>query len=1326
MDPIAIVGIALDFPGSTRVDEFWETICSGAVRISRFSDEALLRRDPRAAIALARDDYVPVEGLTGREWLFDEEFFNFSAREASDADPQLRCALQIAYHALEDAACDSARFDGVIGVFFSSGTGRYAPRVGAESEYFAPGLDGLIANEPDHIPTTISYKLGLRGPSLNIRTACSGSLVAVHYACQSLLNGESDIALAGGVHFRGSVVPGYFHSESGILSPTGECRPFERRANGTVPGNGCGAVALMRLDDARRSGRAIWGLVRSTAVNNDGSAKVGYTAPSVSGQIEVIRAAQRRAGVKPNVVGYVETHGTGTSIGDAIELAALRDVFGSADAHECAIGATKANIGHLGAAAGIASLIKTVLALHHRVIPPIAAFDGPAEVGPKNGFVFPREARSWWPTSPAPLAGVSSFGIGGTNAHVVLQASTDSLFVKSDGGPQIFLLSGRTTVATRALARDIGADLVKRSDEELGRAARILALGRRRLKVRTFAIGETARAIARSLGELDTERLHEQGDRSPRIALLLPGQGNAYPGLAAALSGRFQGFRNTIEQGCGQIQELMRIDARALALRQEALPDPSLSAAAVWQPVSFLVSYAIARYLQELGVEPVALIGHSLGEYVAATLAGVFSLEDALRVVCARARLHDRTAPGGMIAVSAEPDVVEALLGSRGCIAAVNGDRHVTIAARHEDLSGIRTELDRASLRWTELKVDRAFHSPTCDSVLDDLRGALKSVELRAPKLPIASTVTGDWMTMEEAVSIDYWVAQMRKPVQFGPALRRLTKKRVDLCVETGPGKSLTRLCELASGFQAKLVACWSEPGEQEQAAFLSALGSLWAVGVDVQWELVPMAGGPHVRLPHYPFEGVKRVRRTGGAAAAHPPMQPQCYVERWEKIELHDGEGLPNDPPPTVVVRAGDIGEDQRRWSTAVNAWVALFERLSSPSGPFRVVLDTGDISGDTGPTARVITAARALNSMRVETPELVVVTRGAYSVTAGETPVPSQAAVAAALRVIAQELDQVKVCHIDLPSTDVDRLADRVGQLPAATEAGWSVALRDGIYGNRVRAVNAPTQLANTIIRSGGRYLVVGGLSAQGLAIARWLAQERQARLILIEPSGIDLDARAIVAQLVDAGATVELVEQWTSAAALSRARYAELLSRVGRLDGLFYASRLYSAREGVPVERTEAGDLEAQFDLKPRMLEALAEGMPECDIGFVVICSSLSTLLGGVGHATYAAANSALAAVALDRGRRTLSRWITIDWDAWRVESIGQVSSQLATVALDPAVAMSLLENALASDQQRVAIATDLHARMHTWVASLKQDPNDLSPVSRTQDVAAGPPE
>ena len=884
---IAVIGMAGRFPRARNVEELWRNL-DQAVECITFFERAELEAAGLPPATLDNPLFVGAGGVVDDlEW-FDAGFFGFSPREAEITDPQQRLFLECAWEALENAGYDPDTYHGAIGVYAGAGMSAYLLNVYSSSrEMQSIGhFRMMLGNDKDYLPTWASYKLNLRGPSINANTACSTSLVTVHLACQSLLNGECDIALAGGSRIRPET--GYFYQQGGILSPDGHCRAFDSRAGGTVGGNGVALVVLKRLADALADGDTIHAVILGSAINNDGSQKAGFTAPSVDGQTKVIAEALSVSGVDPATITYIETHGTGTELGDPVEIEALTHAF---RAHTdlrgyCAIGAVKSNIGHLDTVAGVAGLIKTVLALERRRIPASLHFQEPNPAIDFAGspFFVNAESRDWEANGAPRRAGVSAFGIGGTNAHAILEEAPEP----EPSGPsrdwQLLILSARSASALDRMTENLIGHLEERPEMPLpdfADAAHTLQVGRKAFNHRRMLVASGHRDAVATLRDLDPNRVltHAYDGRHRPVVLMFPGGGAQYAGMGADLYRSEPVFRREIETCARLLERHVSFDIRELLF---AMPgeeaEPLLRRTSYALPALFAVEYATARLWMEWGIRPQAMIGHSLGEYVAACIAGTIRLEDALAIVALRGRLFEELPSGAMLGVPLTEEAAAPYRDDRISIAALNTPSHCVFSGDAEAIDALAERLERDGIEATRLHIDVAAHSAMVEPLLERFQAFVRTIELSAPSIPFLSNVTGTWMTPADATDPTYWGRHLRQTVRFADGLSELFADRDRIFLEVGPGRTLGLLAARHPKKDARhlLLSSLRHPQDRgSDVAFLqSALGRLWLAGVRPDWDAFHAAERRRrVPLPTYPFERqrywIEAVRSTRAASPA-------------------------------------------------------------------------------------------------------------------------------------------------------------------------------------------------------------------------------------------------------------------------------------------------------------------------------------------------------------------------------------------------------------------------------------------------------------------------
>jgi acyl transferase domain-containing protein len=1169
IEPIAIVGLAARLPGAADVHEFWRNLVDGVESVTELSREEQLARGVTPEEV---DDpgWVHKAPLVDGYDRFDAGLFGMTDREAEVTDPQHRLFLESCYTALQDAGYDPARYDGSIGVYAGTGGNTYLhkyvlrnKRVGGNPHH---SISLATSNSPNYVATNVSYRLDLRGPSMTVHTACSTSLVAFHLACEALRNGECDMALAGGVNIE---LPhaGYLGMD-GFTSPDGRCRPFDAEANGTVWGSGVGVTLLKRLSEAVADGDHIRAVVLGNAVNNDGAGKVGFTAPSVDGQTEAVAQAVAMAGVDPRSITYVEAHGTGTAMGDPIEVAALAAVYAE-DTDErgwCGIGSVKSNIGHLSQPSGIVSVIKTVLAMEHGLIPPTINYETP---NPAIDFAdtpfYVANTLTKWDTDGMPRrAGVSSFGIGGTNAHVVLEEAPAAYRADRRVPPaHLLTVSARTGTALEAAVERLAEHLAGNPDggaAHLADVAHTLRVGRQQYAHRAAVV---ATDLPDAVAALRTKRRRQAGvadGPAPRVGFLFSGQGSQYAGMGAQLYAEEPGYAAVVDECAELLRDELGLDLRDLILGRDPDAAGKLLQTRHTQPALFVVEYALATHWQRSGVRPAAMVGHSIGEYVAATVAGVFDLPDALRVVAARGRLMQSLPAGAMLAVPLDESVVAGLLPEGVSIATVNGPGTCVVAGEPDAVAAFAETLKSTrKVKCKPLRTSHAFHSPMTEPILAEFTALMAAVPLRAPKIPFLSNVTGTWITDAQATDPAYWAAHLRRPVRFGDCVAALLAEGAWALVECGPGRQLANLArmQVAKGTpeQRALVPLGSLPGPGEPggdlAALLTTAGALWCAGVGVRTGSAPAAR--RVPLPTYPFERRRHwvdpdpVEQAAAAPAETGPRAlPEWFaVPVWRQAAPAPAAAAPGrclllaDGPrgaalaavlraagtDVVEVRAGDAFAATDTGYALRPGARADHDALVAALGddlPGRIVHAFALDGEPTGTDVAAALAAQdrgffdALHLVQAlagagRTAEdaalaLDLVTAGISDVTGADLTRPEHATLAGLARVLPAELPglSVRLLDADPAATGSDAL---VAELRRPTDPEHrEVALR-GVrrWVGGYEQVTVDAEAGPGALREGGRYVVTGGLGGIGITLAEDFARRARAKLVLLSRSGL-----------------------------------------------------------------------------------------------------------------------------------------------------------------------------------------------------------------------------
>lgn len=1165
---VAVIGMAGRFPGAPDLERFWRNLRNGVESIRDFTPEELTQAGVTDEM-LADRSYIRRGTSLDKVEEFDAAFFGYSASDAALTDPQQRLFLECAWEAMESAGYDSKSYRGAVGVFGGSNVNEYVLRNIAPNHADFDDLSVVVGLDKDYLTTRVSYKLDLHGPSVVVQSACSTSLVAIHYGVDALMSGQCDMALAGGVSVQVPQTDGYYFRDGGIRSPDGHCRPFDEAAQGTVFGSGCGVVLLKRLADALRDGDHVLAVIKGSAVNNDGAAKVGYTAPSVDGQSQVVAEALSVAEVDPASIAFVEGHGTATPMGDPIEVAALSRAFAlpASARGTCLLGSVKGNLGHLNTAAGVAAVIKTVLALQHREIPPTLHFRSPNPKLALDSTPFRvNAALTPWSSEGRPRrATVSGFGVGGTNACIVFEEAPELPASGSSRAVQILPLSARTSSALDSMTARLADFVSANPSVNLADASYTLALGRRPMARRRVIVAAGASALVDALAAKDRTRIvtGESAAKARSVVFMFTGQGSQYVNMGRGLYESESVFRDAVDRGAEVLRPALGLDLRDVLYPRDGQSDEAtarLTATALAQPALFVIEYAMAQLVMSWGVTPAAMIGHSIGEYVAACLAGVFSFEDALTLVALRGRLMNALPAGSMLAVPLPLAEVEADITPEISVAALNAPALTVLSGPHAAIDALEARLKERGTPGRRLHTSHAFHSAMMDPILPEFTAAVAAVRRKAPTIPYLSNLSGTWITDAEVLDPTYWANHLRGAVRFSDGLTELLKTDDRVFLELGPGETLATLARRRSDRQASHVMVSSIRAPRDPIGDLDrvlvAVGELWAAGVDVDWTAY-FAGERRRRipLPTYPFERKRHwidPPKPGAVTASRPRRAPKTArrgFDDWFSVPVWTSAALLPDRAagavasgPWLVLGDDDgfgrgLEEELVRLGQDVIAvrvgaqptggdrtYVVRPDRPEDYAGlltalrgagrwPRHIVHAWGTAGGAVGSKTRdefysLLALAQALGTVGSEQPvRLSVITAGALDVIGGDASRPERATVLGPVRTIPLEYGHVACQLIDVVAgADLSRTARAVVREITARTADLIVAYRDG---RRWVQSYQPVRLTQVPerphLRPGGAYLVTGGWGGLGLAIAEHLARTAQAKLALVGRSGL-----------------------------------------------------------------------------------------------------------------------------------------------------------------------------------------------------------------------------
>ena len=1391
---VAIIGMSGRFPGANNLDEFWKNLRAGVESITSFSEKELIASGVDPA-ALENPSFVPAGSVIEDIELFDAPFFGFSPREAESLDPQQRIFLETAWHALEDAGYDPETYPGLIGVYAGSAMSSYLDYLQSNPAFMSllGYLQVYIGNDKDYLTTRTSYKLNLRGPSFSVQTACSTSLLAVAVASEELLRHQCDMALAGGVCVRVPQKTGYYFEPGGIFSPDGHCRVFDERAQGVVFGSGVGVVVLKRLVDAIADGDPVYAVVKGWAVNNDGSAKASFAAPSLQGQADVITRAQKRAGTGPQTITYVETHGTGTALGDPIEIAALTQAFRARTKRKnfCAIGSVKTNVGHLDPAAGVASLIKTVLALRHKQIPASLNCDVP---NPNIDFVnspFRVNTKlSEWKVSHGPRrAGVSAFGIGGTNVHLVLEEASTPENVESCRPQQLLVVSARSGSALETSVLNLVDHLGKNGGLSSADLAYTLQVGRRAFNHRCALVYQDIDDLVKVLKAKDPQRLltTTQAPRQRSVAFMFSGQGSQYVNMALGLYHAEPTFRANLDLCLELLKPHTTGDLRGLLYpaAEHAEMSPSLLAQTQnAQPALFAIEYSLAQLWMEWGIPPDAMIGHSIGEYVAACLAGVFSLEDALALVAERGRLMQELPGGAMLAVPLSEPELQPFLEEKVELAATNEPSLCVVSGPTAAIEQLQSRLSGEGFDCRRLHTSHAFHSGMMDPILEPFTARVAQVTLSEPRIPYISNVTGDWISADEATSPEYWTRHLRRPVRFAEGLRLLLQEQDRILLEVGPGQSLSTFARRHPNKAAGHLVLSSLRHPQERHAdtafLLNSLARFWLSGAHINWPAFHGHEHRHrIHLPVYPFERQRYWAELPGSADSvstvvlkEPDIADWFYVPSWyyaispepdglvgkawcwlvfeddcgvgrhivnrlrseghDVITVRGGEGYAKTGPHDYVIEPSqhqhytallsDLRDLQKIPDKIVHLWsIEPTDADKSGQEAFEDLTDVGFYS--------LLNIAQALIKLRISKPvQIAAASSNMHLVTGEEQLCPAKATLLGACKSIPQEYPNIMCRNVDVvvQAGDDRTIAQSAAELIAELSEDGTYPVVAYRGGQRWVQTFEPLRLEESpetisALRESGVYLITGGLGSIGLTLAEYLARAAQAKLVLLGRSNFpakqdwnewlqahdteDETSTRIrrLQEIEDLGSEILIIRADVADASQMQDALERTRAQFGSLHGVIHGAGNITANAFFAIDQADHDLCERQFQAKVRGVIVLEQVLRNTDLDFVVLLSSVSSVLAGLGYVAYAAGNIFMDACAHKCNQTSGVPWISINWDTWEFRKASSTEADPANLAMSPEEGVEAFHRILSSAllPQVVVSTGDLRARIEQWV-------------------------
>lgn len=1250
---IAVVGMAGRFPQAENIQALWEALCEKKNLASRFSATDLAKAGVSRATS-SKPNYVPVRAALSDADCFDFAFFGYSPHEAKLLDPQHRIFLECSWSVLEDAGYAPDKITFPVGVFAGASPCTYLNSLGLKLSDLNDGLLAQIGTQADFLSTRVSYKLGLTGPSMTVQTGCSTSLVAVHLAVQSLLARECDMALAGGSSIRFPQQSGYLYEQGGVYSPDGLCRAFDEQAGGVFSGNGVAIVALKRFEDAVRDGDPIRAVILATAVNNDGKEKIGFTAPSETGQSQGLAMALQLAGISAEKIGFVEAHGTGTLLGDPIEVGALKKAFRAQTDKKsfCALGSVKSNLGHLDAASGVTGLIKACLALENKKIPATLNFNrANPQLGLDESPFYVNSETIDWPESQAKFALVNSFGIGGTNAHVVLQShdEVNVLTGKRDFFGKHFLpLSAKTKTSLDLMA----AGFENLSSRKLEDQCHTLQTARSVFAQRSVLL---LHSQVNSVGS----RLTGSTNVNRKICFMFPGGGAQYFPMGAELYDSNPAYKHNIDTCANLILQRTNTDIRKFLFGPTfdlSKPQPELYGFGVSFACLFATEFAMAQTLMSVGIEPEGgMIGHSLGEYIAATLAGVFDLKDALDLVVTRGELFAKCASGAMLSVRCSEKTVNLIgLPDGASVSARNAPELLTVSGPLHVIEETESKLTLAGLECRRVPLQVPAHCNLLDPVLPAYAEAVLKAAPKSPRRPMISNLTGTWLTPEQATSVDYWVQQMRQPVNFALGLETLTKLPVAL-LEVGPGRVLSGLARANSQVMSQAEPIVTMRAENEAGSdnhfVASAVAKLWICGASIDW-LKISGSSRRVSAPGYRFDRTRLMPE--GRVKTSTELENWFYTVSWRHHPLASVAPL----IITDCVVAGAATSPEIRTSLT-----KMGVTLHSQDEECSTFIYFPEVSSDILENTKSVLTLRDILKSKPYKRVLVFVPC---------IDKPEMAPFVSAAKVLPQEDTDLSITLLKYSSDSIDMALSIALSSYAIRDARVVSVCADGLYIPEFAPMPLHSGLKNLrVLRENGCYLITGGLGTVGLHLAHHLSTKYKARVALVSRREDHSSVSEKILECEAGGGRIFLVTADTSNRAQMEAAFEKIEREFGEINGVLHAAGVTSGPSIQAMSsKISLMDFETQFQAKiagTRVLDSLLE---ERDLDFILLFSSNASILGGVGMLAYSAANIFMDLFAAEKWKGGDRRWLTATWDGWRVAGKGSLrKTSLDRFALQP---------------------------------------------------------
>ncbi|WP_459209773.1 type I polyketide synthase [Aquimarina rhabdastrellae] len=1306
---IAIIGMSGRFPKSNSIEEFWENLVEEKELIHFFSDQELEEKGVEKK-ELNQEHYVKASAYVENTNVFDYPFFKYTLDEARIMNPQTRLMHHLVWEALEDAGCNIEEYTKKIGIFFGANKDlNWSLHASLTNDLNVDHLTKEKLSNPNFMASLIAYKLNFKGPCYFIDTACSTSLSTTHLACRSLLLNECGTAVVGGVRLLSREDNGYKYVEGTIMSKDGHNRSFDSESSGTIGSDGAGVVVLKRLEDALKDNDNIYAVIKGSAMNNDGKAKAGYTMPSVEGQFECIKLAQKIAGVAPTDVTYIETHGTATKIGDPIEIEALNKVFNNDTNHKCAIGTIKSNMGHADEAAGITGLIKTALAINNKIIPASLHYKKPNKTinfneGP---FYVNHASQKWESENQKPLtAGVSSLGIGGTNVHVVLQEAPVVEKRKTNKTYKLIRYSAKTETALEQY-EDKLLKFVENNDIDIFDLSYTMQLGRKRFDFVKYLAVKDNKELITSLKEKNTKTTIVKPKSN--IVFMFSGQGSQYINMGKNLYDIYPVFKQFLDNGFNYLEDLSGINYRGILFNNTDEAVKKINQTIYTQPLLFVFEYALAQLLITLGVRPTYMIGHSLGEYIAATISGVFSFEEALKIISRRAELMAKVPEGDMLSIAASLQRVRKEVLRNVSIAAINAHDSFVVSGAKNDIDLVKKELEKEEILFTVLKTSHAFHSSMMDVILEDFEEALKNIKLQKPQIPFISNITGDFITEEEATSVKYWSNHITAAVEFEKGIKKLLAIDYSLFIEIGPGRTLTSFFKKSQNqsLSNDVLTTVRHPKENidDNEFFTKFLGELWSNGLDIDWEEYYKEDKPNkISIPTYAFdeydipskvtlddsivkkENLLQTKKEISKALFIPSWK---YVPRSKKVETVFSKEkrslvFNNDSPfgkkliaqlkqdnkeVIEVVKGNQFNIDLPNKITinpdSLSDYNDLLLHLETINFEHDFIVYAWELNENSSITTQnsylgynmkfnnILKMIKAFKLEETTDPKkVVIISNKNYRVTGSEDLKQINQHTHTLLKVLTQESKNVyaSCIDIDLDSYTLQDIVAISNELEISTKF-CIVAFRNDrrwIPYYQPLQTEEKENYRTPVIKKNGNYIITGTLDNIQYILTNHLLKEYQTNIITLTDKNFDEwndESKGLYEKLKKQQGTITISYVDISDYESLSSEIENIENRFVSIDGIIHMARNVDVTQAMLVEDIMEDTIKKHFLPRVNGLINIDRIVKEKAIDFVKIISSLSSFLGGITYGAYASASAQMDNIVL---RNNKENWSILNLD------------------------------------------------------------------------------